>query len=478
MNILDYCRQYSKLSAMQVNILYRISVVLPLVADLAHAHIAIYVRDKHEANKFVVVNTVHPHTTLNPRKENLLGKRIPAILEPVVKYSMDTKKKYKSLREVQFGKFLEMYTIPIVDHDNNEVIAVIAFDINTDDTKIQGYSRLLKTAFIILKNSQKNLDPRMFKAISSRDGVIITNKDERIIFANLVASRIYHVLGVNNLLGCYIFDHQLTMYITKETILHKRTYEKEIEAGNLVIIRRDIPIMEAGNLLTRIIILSDVTEIRKKDKELLIKSAVIQEIHHRVKNNLQTIASLLRLQARRSKSQEVKDALRESINRILSISVAHEFLSQQGDEKIDVVEVTKNILNMIKQNMVDSNFALATEFSGNTIILPSKQASNIALIINELILNSMEHGFEGRDKGTIGLAVSETKDAYVIELYDDGWGLPDDFGRKPSKSLGLQIIQTLVEGDMGGTFAMYNDEGTHARITIPYSSLMEDDVNV
>ena len=126
--------------------------------------------------------------------------------------------------------------------------------------------------------------------------------------------------------------------------------------GNLVLIRRDIPINEAGNLLTRIVILSDVTEIRKKDKELKIKSAVIQEIHHRVKNNLQTIASLLRLQARRSNSMEVKEALKESVNRILSISVVHEFLSQQGDENIDVMEVTKNILQLIQQNMLDSHF--------------------------------------------------------------------------------------------------------------------------
>ena len=125
-------------------------------------------------------------------------------------------------------------------------------------------------------------------------------------------------------------------------------------------------------------ILSDVTEIRKKDKELKIKSAVIQEIHHRVKNNLQTIASLLRLQARRSNSMEVKEALKESVNRILSISVVHEFLSQQGDENIDVMEVTKNILQLIQQNMLDSHFKLETEFIGETIILPSKQASKFS----------------------------------------------------------------------------------------------------
>ena len=96
--------------------------------------------------------------------------------------------------------------------------------------------------------------------------------------------------------------------------------------------------MEGGHLLSRIVIVSDLTEVREKDKEIKVKSAVIQEIHHRVKNNLQMIASLLRMQARRSKSPDVKDALQESVNRILSISVVHEFLSEQGEKTIDVGE--------------------------------------------------------------------------------------------------------------------------------------------
>ena len=369
-----------------------------------------------------------------------------------------------------------MYTIPIVV--DYEVIAVICFEINYEDTQTRGFTRLLKTAFIILENAPKKADKKMYRAISSRDGIIITDKNERIIFANMVASRIYHVLGVSNLLGCHLFDRQLTLHIRKETILPRCPYEKEIEVGNLVLIRRDIPINEAGNLLTRIVILSDVTEIRKKDKELKIKSAVIQEIHHRVKNNLQTIASLLRLQARRSNSMEVKEALKESVNRILSISVVHEFLSQQGDENIDVMEVTKNILQLIQQNMLDSHFKLETEFIGETIILPSKQASNLALIINELILNSIEHGFLGRNYGKIGLKISQSDEAYIIELYDNGNGLPENFFDLPTKSLGLQIVRTLIEGDMNGSFDLYNDNGVHAKIAIPYKFLMESEVDV
>ncbi len=488
MDILNYCRQHSNLSAMQVNMLYQLNTVLPLVADLAHGHVAVYIKTKKD-DAFIVMLTAKPHCTLDPYPSCTAGKHILQIEEPLIEKTMRYNKKYQGKREVQFGKFIDTYTIPIVDDER--VIAVITFEITPDESEIPGFSRLLKTAFTVLKYSRKNLNPDMYKSISSRDGVIIANSEERIIFANEMASRIYHVLGISNLLGCHTFDRQLTMHITKETILQQSSYEKELDMGNLVIIRRDIPIREAGNLLTRIIILSDVTEIRKKDKELLIKSAVIQEIHHRVKNNLQMIASLLRLQARRSKSQEVRDALKESVNRILSISVAHEFLSQQGADQIDVMAVTKSILKLVQQNMLDDKFELTTEFSGEAIILPSKQASNLAIIINELVLNSIEHGFEHRHHGMIGLSMKQSPYAYVIELYNDGEELPDDFNinKARAKSLGLQIITTMVEGDWGGKFELLNNKdvkaennrltnrGTLARITIPYNSMMEEDEN-
>ncbi|MDM8143007.1 histidine kinase N-terminal domain-containing protein [Megamonas hypermegale] len=474
MIISEKCRRYTNLSGMRINMLQRINKVLPFVADLTYTHIAVYVKAKDDS-RFAVVSAIEPHTAFNPFRQILLGKLIPYIQEPLIKKCMDNKKICHGRRELDFGRFIDMYTFPVID--SNEVIAVICMEVNSDDAQKDGFSRLMKTARILLKNANKNTDAayNMYKSISSRDGIIITDKDERIIFANMAASRIYHVLGINNLIGCHIFDRQLTMHITKETILNKSPYEKEIEAGNLIIIKRDIPVMEAGNLVTRIIILSDVTELRKKDRELLIKSAVIQEIHHRVKNNLQTIASLLRLQARRSRSPEVKEALRESINRILSISVVHEFLSQQGNENIDVVEVTSNILTLIKDTMLDENFSLTTQLPTNNIILPSKQASSLALIINELILNSIEHGFAGRSEGLIGLNITQNSRAYIIELYDNGCGLPEDFSAQSAKSLGLQIVRNLVEGDIGGSFTMYNDNGAHALITIPFKSLTEDE---
>lgn len=417
MSFLNNCRQLTNLSAMNANFLQRINTVLPLVADLVHAQVLMYTFAKKEGY-FTVISEFEPHTTYNPIKYSLIGKEILKIKEPLVDKTIKFKSKYENQKQLDFGKFCKIYTFPIII--DYEVVAVICFKINYEDTQTRGFARLLKTAFTILQNIPKQENNHMYRGFSSRDGIIITDKNERIIFANMIASRIYHILGVSNLIGCYLFDKQLTLHIKKETILPRCPYEKEIEIGSLVLIRRDIAINEAGNLLTRIVILSDVTEIRKKDKEIKIKSAVIQEIHHRVKNNLQTIASLLRLQARRSSSVEVKEALKESINRILSISIVHEFLSQQGNENIDVMEVTKNILQLIQQNMLDSHFKLDTEFIGETIILPSKQASNLALIINELILNSIEHGFLGRNYGKIGLKIAQNDESYIIELYNNG----------------------------------------------------------
>lgn len=475
MLISEYYRHNTNLTAMQINLLKRIAKVLPLVADLAHAHVAIYVEDKSQKD-FVIVSTSEPHTTYNPFKDLAAGQRIPVLQEPIIKRTLDDGRQRRGRRECDFGKFLSMYTVPIHDeNDRSKIIAVCCFEINEEDIQIKGFVRLLKAAMIILKNAYKDLDANMYRAISSRDGVIIADKNERIIFANMAASRIYHVLGIGNLLGYHTFDRQLSMHIVRETISYKCPYETEFEAGDLVIVRRDIPITEGGVLLTRIIILSDITEVRKKDKELLIKATVIQEIHHRVKNNLQTIASLLRLQARRSKSKEVKEALKESVNRILSISVVHEFLSQQGDENIDVAKVTKNILDLVRQNMLDSHFKLTTKFSGETIILPSKQASNIALIINELILNSIEHGFIGRKEGVIGLDIKKNENDCILELYNDGAELPQGFSLNNLKSLGLQIIKTMVEGDMEGKFSLVNDNGVRAKIIIPCKLLMEGD---
>ncbi len=464
--LLDKCRQMTNLSTVQIDILDKLSRSFPLVSDLSHAHLTVYakVADKDE---IVVIAQIEPNTSFSQYRPSILGTTVRTAEEPLVWRTMTTGEAIKGKREWAWGfMLLDMYTFAIYDYDE-QIIASVSFETNSEELRIEGYDYLLETAYKLLLNVKLPIDTELYRPLSASDGIIITDKRSKIVFANTAASSIYKVLGVGKMVGHHIFDRQITMHITKETTVSQRPYEKEIEAGNLVLVQRNIPLMKNDQLVRTVIVVSDVTELKKKEKELLIKSAVIQEIHHRVKNNLQTIASLLRLQSRRTNSEEVKAALRESVNRILSISVVHEFLSQQDAEIIDVVEVAKNILDLVIQNMLEPDFTLETKFRGETIILPSEHASSLALVMNELIQNSIEHGFIGLKQGVIGLDITTNNDNYLIDIYDNGTGIPESFKPQASKSLGLQIVRTLIEDDLNGTFELYNDHGTHAKIKIP-----------
>ena len=468
-DITRLCRAQTRLTMLQISLLARMAIVFPFLADLAHGELKVYVKAK-APEYFLVIAQQRPHTVYLPGKDSAVGKLVRCIEEPLIKETFQTGKPARGKREWNYGSMIDMFTFGI--HDGDKVIGVLNFEVDLDKLSIEGYSHLLDAAVAVLYHARHILNPEQFRPITASDGIIITDAHSRIVFADAAAQRIYRVLGVGSLRGGHLFDRQMTQHVTRETVETDRPWQKEITAGGLILIRREIVVREGGNLCMRIVIISDVTETRAKDKEIRIKSAVIQEIHHRVKNNLQAIASLLRIQARRAKTAEVKAALKESVNRILSISVVHEYLSQQGSEDIDVQEVMGHIFDLAARNMTDRDFLIRTEFKGPRLILPSKCASSVALVLNELVLNAMEHAFTGRKSGLIGLAVQEDADHWHLDFYDDGVGMPEGFADMPRKSLGLTIVQTLVEGDLGGTFAIENDErglghGTHARLCIP-----------
>jgi two-component sensor histidine kinase len=148
----------------------------------------------------------------------------------------------------------------------------------------------------------------------------------------------------------------------------------------------------------------------------------------------------------------------------------HEFLSQQDAEFIDVAEVARNILDLVIENMLEPDFNIQTVFNGQKMVLPSDQAISLALAINELIQNSIEHGFVGRREGVIGVDIVALKDAFQVDIWDNGIGLPAGFGQQETNSLGLQIIRTLVEHDLGGSFRLVSKNGTRASIIVPRSA--------
>jgi two-component sensor histidine kinase len=214
--------------------------------------------------------------------------------------------------------------------------------------------------------------------------------------------------------------------------------------------------------------IQDVTDELQKEQELKIKTAMIQEIHHRVKNNLQTIAALLRLQARRTELPEVADQLRETIGRIISIAVVHEFLSHEETTVINIHEVSNRILAEVRNGVLDHSRPISLALEGTrSFNLPAQQATSCALIINELVQNAVAHAFAGLPGGSIVVRLAEQGDSLYIEIQDDGRGLPHDFDVLRQGGLGLQIVRSLVREDLKGEFELLNGQGLKAIVSFP-----------
>lgn len=465
--IADICRSNTSLSAMESESLRRFGVILPFISDLAQAQASLYAIARDDSC-FVVLAHAVPRTSFVDNILAAAGEVIPRREEPLIERTFETGHPRNGWRETETGAAdFEMFTLPVFDPFNDALIAVISIE-RAGDRDAAGYrvDEPLRTSRIILDNAHGDDWGEMLYPISSNDGIIIADGYDRIIYANDAALHICRVLGVLNPVGLSLFDRALISHVTRETVSKERPHEREVVAGGLVLLQRYVRIAAGGETLRTIMIVRDITEIREKEREIRVKSAVIKEIHHRVKNNLQTIASLLRLQARRSNDNNVRAALAEAVNRILSISVVHEFLSEESTAKINVKKIAADILEMLRPMMLANDFKLTKKFSGDDIILSAERGTNIALVINELIANSIEHGFAGRSSGTIGLDVSANDDGYMIELWDDGEGLPSDFDLNNPHSLGISIVRMLVE-DMGGTFALEGGKlGAHAKITI------------
>ncbi|MCW3062662.1 MAG: Signal transduction histidine kinase [Capsulimonas sp.] len=200
--------------------------------------------------------------------------------------------------------------------------------------------------------------------------------------------------------------------------------------------------------------------------KLMVKSAIIQEMHHRVKNNLQQVASLLRLQMHYAGERTVEQVITESLNRILAIASVHELLAREDLDIISVKKIAESIVQATGQSIIAPGKHIRMTVDGPDILLPSSQATSIALILNELVQNAVEHGFgPGFDDGSISIRLHEDPRQVELLVTNDGEPLPPGFDIKKTDSLGLQIVESLVNGDLQGKFTLTNvDECTVAAV--------------
>jgi two-component system, sensor histidine kinase PdtaS len=250
--------------------------------------------------------------------------------------------------------------------------------------------------------------------------------------------------------------------------------EIEIENSDATLFLRAIPLRADGQHVGALILLRDVTELRSRERELVTKEATIREIHHRVKNNLQTVAALLRMQARRITVPEGQDALAEAVRRVGSIAIVHETLSESFDEHVDFDDVADRVAAMVAEVSTVAT-TVETRRKGSFGVLDSEVATPLAMVLTELMQNSVEHAFGARDSaaasGSIELTAERSVGRLHVDVIDDGKGLPAGFDSELSGNLGLSIVRTLVLGELDGTleFGPRHDgkPGTQIILDIP-----------
>jgi two-component sensor histidine kinase len=202
-------------------------------------------------------------------------------------------------------------------------------------------------------------------------------------------------------------------------------------------------------------------------RSLAAKSALLAEMHHRVKNNLQTVASLLRLGLRHTKSPEVATVLQESQARIQSIAAVHDLLSQEDVGLTTVAQVVQKIVGIAEVHFRDPRQRIHFEISGETMPVPTQQATTLAIVLNELLSNAMRHAFAGRATGSIRIWYGSEAGRVLVRVSDDGRGLPASFNLDTGKGLGLSIVETLTRHDLRGDLKVFADGETTFEISFP-----------
>jgi two-component system, sensor histidine kinase PdtaS len=312
------------------------------------------------------------------------------------------------------------------------------------------------------------LDLSKLSRTSERDALLVLDAAGHIQYLSGTADSMYQRVGFRaNLLKRKIDDLGTNEAAFMGVMQTREACEFETMEQDLIWIRKGVPLFEHDQLKGVILGITDVTEERKKEHELRIKAAMLQEVHHRVKNNLQTIAALLRMQARRLPETAGRGALLESVNRILSVAVVHEFLSHDESSEINIKEVSQSILREVTTGTLDPDKQLKIVLNGPSLTLPAQQATSCALIINELLQNAVEHGYADRSQGTIQINLNESAEETVIEIIDDGAGFPPGFDLERDANLGLNIVQTLVKEDLRGRLSFTNGNGVRAMLAFP-----------
>ena len=465
--------RFTTLSSRQVDHLHRLLGEWQLLSDLAFADCLLFapVVDR---SGFVVLGQVRPYPAQTLYVEDLVGSIMDRRERSKVAQAFGERRIVREGDpEWRDGVPIREESIPVM-HEG-DVIAVISAEQNLATARTPSHLELsyLRAAgslqqmiaegtfpFVSHEQADHELSPRV------GDGFIELDENLVVSYASPNAVSAYRRLGMTgNLLDRALaqsgIDHQRVM----EALAESQPVEDEVEADGAWVLRRFIPILHAGVRAGAVGLVRDISESRRRDRMLVIKDATIREIHHRVKNNLQTVASLLRLQARRLGTSDARAALEESVRRIATIALVHETLSHESSERVEFDTVAKRIVEMIGSSLVDPSLPITFTLQGSAGDLHSDIATPLSLVVTELIQNAVEHAFDARG-GTVTVEFERTADRLTLIVADDGRGLPDDFMIASHANLGLEIVGTLAT-ELSAELRFTSDAGTIVTLSVP-----------
>ena len=457
----------SNLKANEVEHLSELVAEWRLLADLSFADLLLWLPIRRDEKSWpeghLAIAQIRPTTAATVFTEDLVGTSINWGQRPLVDQALSEGEIVRDAKPEQVGQIvIKEETIPVIL--NGKILAVISRHRNADlmrqPSKLElNYREIAHKIYKMVAEGNFPIRNSLYSSESSPrvgDGLIRLDVNGTIFFASPNARSALSRVGFQKELegeNLGVVFSNLNKGDTQptdeswQTMLNGKSLRRtEYESQSAVLDILVIPLTEGSDRIGAIVLIHNITELRNRDRALLTKDATIKEIHHRVKNNLQTVSALLRLQSRRVTDPIASSALDEAVRRVASIALVHETLSNQSSEFVEF----DLVLDQIIKNALDLNpRSIGYKKIGEFGSFDSKTATALSLVITELIHNALEHGLcETGDQLTV--EISKNGDQYLVSVCDNGSGLPEEFNIEKSANLGLQIANTLAKNELNG----------------------------
>ena len=467
--IRELAQQEIDLEAGDIEELANTAEQLQVMADVSGSDVFIDCLCKGRLDQAVVVAQAKPNTARSLYSEYIVGQIILRDNEPGVFYSFSTGEYVTGTRAITNEVVtIEQKILPIIRKNRMIGVVIMEQDISMQVIRERTVELFQQTAEELGETLWEVAVAETNLSSLIHEGVILSNSELLFTYINPTARMWFAKLNLRiPKIGAPLSSFHAGVL---EQLLVKAS-ERGVEAqeftfGDNVVLIKAISIHKAKRFKGVLLLLSDITELRLKEKQLMIKSAVIKEIHHRVKNNLQTISSLLRLQMRRTKSEEIRRSFQDSINRIRTIALVHETLSYGSIDAVELRGMIERIVAMLVQTAVGPEENIGFRIIGESTILPSAKATSVALILNELVQNCLDHAFAGSTSGFIEIRIENVGDLLRISVQDNGRGF--DAAKVSEETLGTRIVRMLVSDDLGGYLTYEHAGGSLISFTFPY----------